>query len=85
MILFLLSVLKDRIYRSNVYACLSLYGLLISKAHLIQLLPHLKTQKKYIYIYITGWATGLSAGEADWDLEFAFFKVIVDLTDAGHG
>jgi hypothetical protein len=81
MILFLLSVLKDRIYRSNVYACLSLYGLLISKARLIQLLPHPKTQKKKI----AGWATGLSAGEAACDLEFAFFKVIIDLTDAGHG
>lgn len=82
MILFLLSVLKDRIYRSNVYACLSVYGLLISKARLIQLLPHLKTQKK---IKIAGWAMGLFAGEAACDLEFAFFNVIIDLTDAGHG
>lgn len=32
-----------------------------------------------------GWATGLSAGEGDWSLEFSFFKVVVDLTDAGHG
>lgn len=31
-----------------------------------------------------GWATGLSAGEGDWSLEFSFFKVVVDLTDAGH-
>ncbi|OWM67243.1 insulin-degrading enzyme-like 1, peroxisomal [Punica granatum] len=31
-----------------------------------------------------GWATSLSAGEVDWSLEFAFFKVVIDLTDAGH-
>lgn len=32
-----------------------------------------------------GWATGLSAGESDWSLDFSFFKVTIDLTDAGHG
>ncbi|KAH9625012.1 hypothetical protein KSS87_008080 [Heliosperma pusillum] len=31
-----------------------------------------------------GWATGLSAGESDWTAEYSFFKVIIDLTDAGH-
>ncbi|KAG2687115.1 hypothetical protein I3843_09G037900 [Carya illinoinensis] len=31
-----------------------------------------------------GWATGLSAGETDWTLDFSFFKVIIDLTEAGH-
>ncbi|KAM7530076.1 hypothetical protein LguiB_033486 [Lonicera macranthoides] len=31
-----------------------------------------------------GWATSLSAGESDWTNEFSFFKVIIDLTDAGH-
>ncbi|KAJ4971806.1 hypothetical protein NE237_004905 [Protea cynaroides] len=31
-----------------------------------------------------GWATGLSAGEGDWNYEFSFFKVAIDLTDAGH-
>ncbi|EYU18739.1 hypothetical protein ABFS82_10G164400 [Erythranthe guttata] len=31
-----------------------------------------------------GWATSLSAGESDWTCEFAFFKVVIDLTDAGH-
>ncbi|GKV27575.1 hypothetical protein SLEP1_g36735 [Rubroshorea leprosula] len=31
-----------------------------------------------------GWATGLSAGEGEWTLEFSFFKVVIDLTDAGH-
>lgn len=32
-----------------------------------------------------GWATGLSAGESDWNMDFSFFKVVIDLTDAGHG
>ncbi|MCL7036080.1 hypothetical protein MKW94_027516 [Papaver nudicaule] len=31
-----------------------------------------------------GWATGLSAGEDDWSNEYAFFKVTIDLTDAGN-
>ncbi|PON38848.1 Coenzyme PQQ biosynthesis protein [Parasponia andersonii] len=31
-----------------------------------------------------GWATGLSAGEGEWSLEFSFFKVVIDLTDAGQ-
>ncbi|KAK9169838.1 hypothetical protein Syun_001978 [Stephania yunnanensis] len=31
-----------------------------------------------------GWATSLSAGEGDWTSEFSFFKVNIDLTDAGH-
>lgn len=31
-----------------------------------------------------GWATGLSAGEVEWTLEFSFFIVVIDLTDAGQ-
>jgi insulysin len=31
-----------------------------------------------------GWATGLSAGEGEWTLDYSFFKVSIDLTDAGH-
>ncbi|KAL0720420.1 hypothetical protein Bca4012_035019 [Brassica carinata] len=31
-----------------------------------------------------GWATGLSAGEGDWTLDYSFFTVSIDLTDAGH-
>ncbi|XP_024981042.1 insulin-degrading enzyme-like 1, peroxisomal isoform X2 [Cynara cardunculus var. scolymus] len=31
-----------------------------------------------------GWATSLSAGESDWTVEFSFFKVVIDLSDAGH-
>ncbi|KAK4404869.1 Insulin-degrading enzyme-like 1, peroxisomal [Sesamum angolense] len=30
------------------------------------------------------WATSLSAGESDSTYEFSFFKVVIDLTDAGH-
>jgi hypothetical protein len=44
--------------------------------------PNPKNKKK---IKIAGWATGLSAGETDWALEFSFFKVVIDLTDVGHG
>ncbi|KAF6158546.1 hypothetical protein GIB67_040060 [Kingdonia uniflora] len=33
---------------------------------------------------VVGWATSLSAGEGDWTKEFSFFKVVVDLTDAGQ-
>ncbi|XP_075512792.1 insulin-degrading enzyme-like 1, peroxisomal [Primulina tabacum] len=31
-----------------------------------------------------GWVTSLSAGESDWTYDFSFFKVVIDLTDAGH-
>ncbi|KAE8733430.1 hypothetical protein F3Y22_tig00001290pilonHSYRG00001 [Hibiscus syriacus] len=31
-----------------------------------------------------GWAAGLSAGEGEWTSEFSFFKVVIDLTDAGQ-
>ncbi|KAG5399741.1 hypothetical protein IGI04_014348 [Brassica rapa subsp. trilocularis] len=31
-----------------------------------------------------GWATGLNAGESDLTMEYSFFDVSVDLTDAGH-
>ncbi|KAL0665854.1 hypothetical protein Bca4012_028558 [Brassica carinata] len=30
------------------------------------------------------WATGLSAGEGDWTLDYSFFTVSIELTDAGH-
>ena len=36
-------------------------------------------------IPFAGWATALYAGESDWGLDFSFFKVVIDLTDAGHG
>ncbi|XP_071716303.1 insulin-degrading enzyme-like 1, peroxisomal [Rutidosis leptorrhynchoides] len=31
-----------------------------------------------------GWATSLSAGESEGTKEFSFFKVVIDLSDAGH-
>ncbi|GLT40749.1 hypothetical protein SLA2020_148610 [Shorea laevis] len=31
-----------------------------------------------------GWATKLYAGERNWTLEFSFFTVVIDLTDAGQ-
>ncbi|KAL5540423.1 hypothetical protein UlMin_044939 [Ulmus minor] len=31
-----------------------------------------------------GWATSLSAGEGDSSLDFSFFIVVIELTDAGH-
>lgn len=37
------------------------------------------------YSMTTGWATGLSAGEGEGNMDFAFFQVTIDLTDAGHG
>jgi len=46
---------------------------------------------EYIYsfystkIQFAGWATSLSAGESDLSLDYSFFKVVIDLTDAGHG
>ncbi|KAG7561204.1 Metalloenzyme LuxS/M16 peptidase-like [Arabidopsis thaliana x Arabidopsis arenosa] len=33
---------------------------------------------------ILGWATGLYAGEPDWTMEYSFFTVSINLTDAGH-
>ncbi|RVX09644.1 Insulin-degrading enzyme-like 1, peroxisomal [Vitis vinifera] len=37
-----------------------------------------------IRVVTLGWATSLSAGEGDWTCEFSFFKVVIDLTEAGH-
>ncbi|KAL9832702.1 putative nardilysin [Arabidopsis thaliana] len=33
---------------------------------------------------ILGWATGLYAGEPDWTIEYSFFNVSINLTDACH-
>ena len=67
-----------------VYQFMVHVNLIIFEGRLIQFLhsPHPFPQKKK---KIPGWATGLSAGEAEWTLEFSFFKVVIDLTDAGHG
>ncbi|GFP92228.1 zinc-metallopeptidase peroxisomal [Phtheirospermum japonicum] len=37
-----------------------------------------------VFNILNGWATSLSAGESDWTNEFSFFKVVIDLTEAGH-
>nr|GEX27537.1 insulin-degrading enzyme-like 1, peroxisomal [Tanacetum cinerariifolium] len=37
-----------------------------------------------LVVYSKGWATSLSAGESDWTVDFSFFKVAIDLSDAGH-
>ncbi|ESQ44327.1 hypothetical protein EUTSA_v10005770mg [Eutrema salsugineum] len=33
---------------------------------------------------ILGWATGLYAGEGEWTMDYSFFNVSINLTDAGH-
>ncbi|KAJ9565592.1 hypothetical protein OSB04_001558 [Centaurea solstitialis] len=33
---------------------------------------------------VAGWATSLYAFESDWNVEFSFFDVVIDLSDAGH-
>ncbi|KAI4300786.1 hypothetical protein L6164_034122 [Bauhinia variegata] len=52
--------------------------------YLGHLIGHEGEGSLYYILKTLGWATGLSAGEADWSLDYAFFKVIIDLTDAGH-
>ncbi|XP_062166020.1 insulin-degrading enzyme-like 1, peroxisomal isoform X1 [Alnus glutinosa] len=52
--------------------------------YLGHLISHEGEGSLFYILKALGWATGLSAGEAACDLEFAFFKVIIDLTDAGH-
>lgn len=37
------------------------------------------------FLILAGWATGLYAGESDVTIDYSFFDVSVDLTDAGHG
>ncbi|TVU38355.1 hypothetical protein EJB05_11718 [Eragrostis curvula] len=34
--------------------------------------------------YKEGWAMSLGAGEGDWNYEFSFFSVVIELTDVGH-
>ncbi|XP_010472492.1 PREDICTED: insulin-degrading enzyme-like 2 [Camelina sativa] len=49
-----------------------------------RLLGHEGEGSLFYALKILGWATGLYAGEADWTMEYSFFNVTVDLTDAGH-
>ncbi|XP_027350190.1 insulin-degrading enzyme-like 1, peroxisomal isoform X3 [Abrus precatorius] len=52
--------------------------------YLGHLIGHEGEGSLYYILKKLGWATGLSAGESDSSLEFSFFKVVIDLTDAGH-
>ncbi|XP_019456155.1 PREDICTED: insulin-degrading enzyme-like 1, peroxisomal [Lupinus angustifolius] len=52
--------------------------------YLGHLIGHEGEGSLYSVLKTFGWATGLSAGESDWNLDFSFFKVTIDLTDAGH-
>ncbi|KAF7819028.1 insulin-degrading enzyme-like 1, peroxisomal [Senna tora] len=52
--------------------------------YLGHLIGHEGEGSLYYILKTLGWATGLSAGESDWNLDFSFFKVVIELTDAGH-
>ncbi|KAL2952719.1 hypothetical protein AAZX31_19G126700 [Glycine max] len=52
--------------------------------YLGHLIGHEGEGSLYYILKKLGWATRLYAGESDWSLDFSFFKVIIDLTDAGH-
>ncbi|KAJ7972217.1 insulin-degrading enzyme-like 1, peroxisomal [Quillaja saponaria] len=52
--------------------------------YLGHLIGHEGEGSLYYILKTLGWATSLSAGEGESSLEFSFFKVAIDLTDAGH-
>ncbi|PSS15673.1 Insulin-degrading enzyme-like 1, peroxisomal [Actinidia chinensis var. chinensis] len=52
--------------------------------YLSHLIGHEGEGSVFYVLKILGWATSLSAGESDSTYEFSFFKVVIDLTDAGH-
>ncbi|XP_024189601.1 insulin-degrading enzyme-like 1, peroxisomal [Rosa chinensis] len=52
--------------------------------YLCHLIGHEGEGSLYYILKTLGWATGLSAGESDSTLDFSFFKVVIDLTDAGQ-
>ncbi|GMP97446.1 hypothetical protein CsSME_00045697 [Camellia sinensis var. sinensis] len=52
--------------------------------YLSHLIGHEGEGSVFYILKTLGWATSLSAGESDWTYEFSFFKVAIDLTDAGH-
>ncbi|QCD97433.1 insulin-degrading enzyme-like 1, peroxisomal [Vigna unguiculata] len=52
--------------------------------YLGHLIGHEGEGSLYYILKKLGWATGLSAGESDWSLDFGFFSVVIDLTDSGH-
>ncbi|XWS56279.1 hypothetical protein CRYUN_Cryun09bG0072300 [Craigia yunnanensis] len=52
--------------------------------YLSHLIGHEGEGSLFYVLKTLGWATRLFAGEGEWTLEFSFFKVVIDLTDAGH-
>ncbi|KAI9161372.1 hypothetical protein LWI28_016770 [Acer negundo] len=52
--------------------------------YLSHLIGHEGEGSLFYVLKTLGWATGLSAGEGESTLEFSFFEVGIDLTDAGH-
>lgn len=52
--------------------------------YLGHLIGHEGEGSLYYILKKLGWATSLSAGESDLSLDYSFFKVVIDLTDAGH-
>ncbi|GKV32541.1 hypothetical protein SLEP1_g41137 [Rubroshorea leprosula] len=52
--------------------------------YLGHLIRHRGEGSLFYILKTLGWATGLFAGEGDWTLEFSFFRVVIDLTDAGQ-
>ncbi|KAJ4706408.1 insulin-degrading enzyme-like 1, peroxisomal [Melia azedarach] len=52
--------------------------------YLSHLIGHEGEGSLFYILKTLGWATSLSAGEGDWTLEYSFFEVIIELTDAGH-
>ncbi|CAB4317113.1 unnamed protein product [Prunus armeniaca] len=52
--------------------------------YLSHLIGHKGEGSLYYILKTSGWATGLSAGEGDSTFDFSFFRVDIDLTDAGH-
>ncbi|KAL5743842.1 hypothetical protein ACOSQ2_026958 [Xanthoceras sorbifolium] len=52
--------------------------------YLSHLIGHEGEGSLFYVLKTLGWATGLFAGEGDWTLEFSFFEVVIELTDAGH-
>ncbi|XP_034223238.1 insulin-degrading enzyme-like 1, peroxisomal isoform X1 [Prunus dulcis] len=52
--------------------------------YLSHLIGHEGEGSLYYILKTLGWATGLSAGEGQSTFDFSFFRVDIDLTDAGH-
>ncbi|GAV91529.1 Peptidase_M16_C domain-containing protein, partial [Cephalotus follicularis] len=52
--------------------------------YLSHLIGHEGEGSLFYVLKTLGWATSLSAGEAEWTLEYSFFTVIIDLTDTGQ-